>query len=117
MHTLEIRYTGAHWIGIIVIAMFSLGIGGIIYWLYMRYTYPALLDSEGVTTLNGRRHLWSNLQKSINFSAQLGGATLGRELKLEFTSGRVNVNPSMIDNREAVYQFLSAVFGQTIIHS
>jgi hypothetical protein len=114
MKSIEVRLSPNYWLG--VIGMFSLGVGGFLFWLFTRKAYPKLIDESGITAINGKRYQWENLRDVERVRLLLVGShiRISSELNLQFADGRIHIKPIMIGNADEIFHWLSGYFGRTV---
>lgn len=100
MNPIEIEVKRSYYTRMIVIGIFTLGIGALL--MYMEYRrWGRIFDSVGVTRQDGKRFLWSDLQEKM-FVHMRGGGYKKRgplnHLELVFKDGKVLVFPLMLEN-------------------
>lgn len=108
MNPIEIEIKRSYYTRLIFIGIFTLGIGA--FFMYMEHRqWVWLFDSVGVTRIDGKRFLWSDLQKKIFVHWQrYAGGKLGplNHMELEFKDGKAKVFPLMLENAQQVMTYL-----------
>ena len=108
MNPIEIEVKRSYYTRVILIGIFTLGIGALL--MYMEYRqWGQTFDSVGVTRKDGKRFLWADLQKKIfvHFRRYAGGK-MGplNHVELEFKDGKAKVFPLMLENSQQVLAYI-----------
>lgn len=79
---------------------------------------PKLIDGQGITTVRGRRYLWSDLANAsphAEYRRAVGGRHLlvSWALRLEFSSGRLTIVPATLENGREVVQHIERILGRS----
>lgn len=93
------------------------GLGLIIHFFANNPVFPKILDDEGITTRNGKRHLWTDLvsweRQRLVLNSSSGPRITGN-VTFVFTGGKVRIGSFPIENLDEVLAFLSHKFGQDV---
>jgi hypothetical protein len=103
MNPIEIKVRRSYYIRLILIAMFTLGIGAIL--LFMEYRrWGRTFDGTGVTRQDGEQFFWTDLQKKVFIHRALPGSSHGplNHIELVFSDGKALVFPQMLENAEEI---------------
>jgi hypothetical protein len=108
MNPIEIKVKRSYYTRLIPIGIFTLGIGALLMYLEHR-RWGQTFDSVGVTRIDGKRFLWSDLQKKIFVHwRRYAGGKLGplNHVELKFNNGNVKVFPLMLENASDVMAYI-----------
>jgi len=107
MNPIEIKVKRSYYIRLILIALFSLGIGAIL--MLMEYRrWGRTIDGTGVTRQDGGQLFWADLQKKLYVHRAPPGTREGplNHVELLFSDGKALVFPQMLENEEEVMTFV-----------
>ena len=107
MNPVEIEVKRSYYIRMILIGIFTLGIGARL--LYMEHRrWGRIFDSVGVTRQDGKRFLWADLQEKI-FVHMRGGGYKKRgplnHVELMFKNGKAFIFPLMLENARKIMAY------------
>jgi len=107
MNPVEIEVKRSYYNRMIIIGIFTLGIGALL--LYMEYRrWGRIFDSVGVTRQDGKRFLWADLHQKV-FIHMRGGRSAKRgplnHVELVFKEGKVLIFPLMLENAREVMAY------------
>lgn len=107
MNPIEIKVKRSYYIRLILIALFSLGIGAILMLIEYR-RWGRTFDGTGVTRQDGNQLFWADLQKKVFIHRALPGSSNGplNHIELVFSDGKALVFPLMLENAEEVMTFV-----------
>ena len=113
METVEkkiiVKLSAGYYLGILFFCI-CWGLGLILHFLVNNRVFPKILDDEGITTRNGKRYLWTELENWERHRLVLNSTTgprLTGNVTLFFTRGKVIIGSFPIDNLNEVLAFLS----------
>ena len=113
METVEkkiiVKLSAGYYLGILFFCI-CWGLGLILHFLVNNRVFPKILDDEGITTRNGKRYLWTELENWERHRLVLNSTTgprLTGNVTLFFTRGKVIIGSFPIDNLNEVLTFLS----------
>jgi hypothetical protein len=93
------------------------GLGLILHFLVNNRVFPKILDDEGITTRNGKRYLWADLENWERHRLVLNSTTgprLTGNVTLFFTKGKVIIGSFPIENLNEVLAFLAQKLAQDV---
>lgn len=116
MNEIEIKLNTKYWccFGFLV---FLWGLGLILHWVNCKH-FPKTIDTEGITTRNGKRYLWKDLIRQQGERLSIGstsGPRLSGSVNLFFPNGKVRLSPDLIQTPEAVFDFIQNNVGIRLI--
>jgi len=106
MNPIEIEVKRSYYTRIIIIGIFTLGIGALL--LYMEYRrWGRIFDSAGVTRQDGKRFLWADLEKKVFIHMRGSSRKRGafNHMELVFKEGKVLIFPLMLENAREVMAY------------
>lgn len=110
---IEVRLSPAYYIGMAFLSMLW-GLGLIIHFFVNNRVFPRFIDDQGVTTRNGKKYRWEELENWERHRLVVGasgGPRITGNITLFFTTGKVIVGSFPIENLSEVLSFLSAKLG------
>ena len=94
---LELSFGRDFYILLVLATIASFGLLALVL-LLLALPWPRRLDADGIVTRAGRRHAWSDFERTVPLR--------NRNFRLLFRTGRVNVVKSFLDNPAALVSFL-----------
>jgi len=116
MNQIEVRLRTKYWVLLwLLMPLYGLGL-----WLHLANNkrVPKWIDSDGIRTRSGRRHLWADYQRQESQRLHLGSTTgprLGGGVTLFFKTGKVTISTEHIQDLPAVLAFLEEKSGIRVI--
>ena len=113
MNRIEARVKRSYYVRVAIIGLFSLGLGALLM-LFQYRLWAKSFDQDCVIRRDGHQFWWADL-KNIKFVHMRGRAMVGEgplnHIELIFNHGKALVFPLMLENRDEVMSFISALPG------
>ena len=111
-----VRLSAGYYIGI---AFFTVcwGLGLILHFFVNNRVFPKVIDNEGVTTRNGKRHLWTDLvdwERHRLVAGSTSGPRITGGITFVFKTGKVQIGSFHFENLNEILIFLSQKFSTEI---